>query len=142
MQFLELRMAIETLRREGYDIRTGSPLNFLMVNEHPSCRAGIDRLIVAPDLRIYPCDAFKQVLAEEIVGTASLSSLDGASLRECWEKSPYLEAVRTQVASGVVEPCESCRSLVRCRSGCLAQRTILAGELVTGPDPMCLRGGG
>jgi len=73
IQNLQLKKTIEKLRSEGFDIRTGSPYNFLMVNDQPKCSSGIDRLIIGPDLRIYPCDAFKQVKAEEIVGTLNLS---------------------------------------------------------------------
>ena len=94
VQNLELRNQIQELRKSGLVIRTGSPYNFLMLNDKPGCWAAIDRLIIGPDLRLYPCDAFKRIDAMELVGTANLSSLSHSSLSDCWEKSPYLEAVR------------------------------------------------
>jgi len=61
--------------------------------------AAIDRLIIGPDPRLYPCDAFKQIGAEELVKTEEWSCLAGRSLPDCWRKSPYLEAVRTYLTT-------------------------------------------
>jgi radical SAM protein with 4Fe4S-binding SPASM domain len=138
VQHLQLRRVIERLRTQGVDVRTGSPYNFLMLNDQPKCSSGIDRLIVSPDLRIYPCDAFKQVRAEEIVGTLDLSTLREHSLLDCWFSSPFLTAVREYLAGPFTEPCCSCQALSRCLSGCLAQKVIKTGGLVKMPDPMCL----
>jgi radical SAM protein with 4Fe4S-binding SPASM domain len=138
LENLQLERMIQQLRSRGVKVRTGSPYNFLMLNDQPKCSSGIDRLIVGPDLRIYPCDAFKQVKAEELVGTLDLSSLKERSLAECWRDSPFLAAVRGHLNSGFVEPCASCGALPRCLSGCLAQKVIEGGVLERKPDPMCL----
>jgi radical SAM protein with 4Fe4S-binding SPASM domain len=138
LQNLELKRTIERLRASGFDIRTGSPYNFLRVNEHPTCNCGIDRLLIGPDMKIHPCDAFKQIDAEDVVGTSELSSLDGASLRECWEGSPYLNAVREYLSTPPGKLCESCRIHSKCLSGCLAQKLVAYGNLAKRPDPMCL----
>ena len=138
MQNLELKKAIQALRAEGYKIRTGSPYNFLMVSDRPTCSAGCDRLIVGPNLRIHPCDAFKQIDAEDIVGDDPFSSLGQASLQECWERSRYLALIREHLATGFDDPCDSCTCLEKCLSGCLAQKVIAAGALTKGPDPQCL----
>jgi len=138
IQNIRLKRLIETLRSRGYDIRTGSPYNFLMLNKQPKCASGIDRLIIGPDLRIFPCDAFKQVKAEEIVGTLELSSLATNSLSECWESSPFLEEIRKYLTTDFAEPCASCTALEKCLSGCLAQKVIANGNLEKRPDPMCL----
>ena len=140
VQNLELRRMIEALRKEyGYDfVRTGSPYNFLMLNNKPACCAAIDRLIIGPDLSLYPCDAFKRIGASELVGTENWSSLAQSNLPECWGKSPYLEAVRTYLTTDFAQPCDSCRLLERCLSGCLAQKAIAYGSLGKKPDPDCL----
>lgn len=138
IQNIQLKRIIEQLRSKGFDIRTGSPYNFLMLNNQPECCSGIDRLIIGPTLRIYPCDAFKQVKAEEIVGTLELSSLKGKSLAECWEHSHYLEAIREYLTTDFAEPCASCKALEKCLSGCLAQKVIANGDLGKRPDPLCL----
>ncbi|MHB1456748.1 MAG: radical SAM protein [Armatimonadota bacterium] len=138
IQNIELKRMIEALRRDGYQIRTGSPYNFLMLNDLPICNSGVDRLVVSPDLRIYPCDAFKQVRSEEIVNTSKLSVLDQASLKECWENSPYLMAVRSTIAYGPGGACLLCGNLSRCGSGCLAQKFIASGTLDPITDPMCI----
>lgn len=138
IQNIELRRQIQNLRKAGHDIRTGSPYNFLMLNDAPTCCAAIDRLIIAPDLRLYPCDAFKRIGASELVKTEDWSCLAGTSLSDCWKKSPYLEAVRTYLTTDFKPPCDSCKLLEKCLSGCLAQKIIAYRTLDKKPDPDCL----
>lgn len=138
-QNMKLREIILSLRSEGFDVRTGSPYNFLMLNNQPECYSAIDRIIVGPDMRIYPCDAFKQIRAEEIVGTLEYSDLARYSLLECWEKSPYLSAIRNYLTTNFAKPCVSCDYLEHCLSGCLAQKVIAYGSMKKKKDPMCIR---
>lgn len=139
LQNVQLKRKILALRGKGYDIRTGSPYNFLMLNHQPKCCSAIDRLIIGPDLHIYPCDAFKQIEAKEIIGTSELSTIQGTTLQECWEKAPYLQAIRDYLITDFNEPCKSCNELEMCLSGCLAQKVITYGNLCKGIDPMCLK---
>ena len=140
VQNQELRREVLAVRKKYGDdfIRTGSPYNFLMLNEKPACWAGMNQLIVGPDLRLYPCDAFKMISASELVGADDWSCLATASLPECWMKSPYLRAVRTHLTTGLKDPCKSCKLLEKCASGCLAQKAIAYGSLDKNPDPDCL----
>lgn len=137
-QNLHLRRSITKLREDGHDIRVGSPYNFLMLKERPQCNSGIDRLTVGPDLRIFPCDAFKQLPPSELSITDKYSNLTDHSLAECWEKSPYLNAVREYLQSDFAPECAECDCLGRCHSGCLAQKIHAHGSMVKAPDPMCL----
>jgi len=138
LQNLELKRIIERLRKKGLEIRTGSPYNFLMLNDQPECSSGIDRLIIGPDLRIYPCDAFKQIKAEEVVGTLAESSVNGYSLLKCWENSPFLQAVRDYLTTPFFKKCSSCKALEKCLSGCLAQKVLINYDFRKQPDPDCL----
>lgn len=138
VQNLELRRIIQDLRKSGLTVRVGSPYNFLMLNEKPGCWAAIDRLIVGPDLRVYPCDAFKRIDSQELVGTDGWSNLRASSLEDCWNKSPYLEAIRTHLTTDFQHPCASCEFLEKCLSGCLAQKAVIEGCLKKRPDPDCL----
>jgi radical SAM protein with 4Fe4S-binding SPASM domain len=140
VQNLELRRLIETLRKKHGNefVRTGSPYNFLILNDRPACCAAIDRLIIGPDLRLYPCDAFKRIGASELVRTEDWCSLAHASLADCWAKSLYLEAVRTYLTTDFEAPCDSCKFLEQCLSGCLAQKAITYCSLAKKPDPDCL----
>ena len=138
LQNLSLKKIIERLRKHGFEIRTGSPYNFLMLNDQPKCSSGIDRLIIGPDLRIYPCDAFKQIKAEEVVGTLAKSSLHETSLRTCWEGSLFLKAVRDYLTTPFSKKCSSCKALAKCLSGCLAQKVLIKGDFRKQPDPDCL----
>jgi len=135
---LELRRMI-VAGRAKMEIRAGSPYNFLLVNESPSCCAAIDRLTIDPRFYIYPCDAFKRVEARELVGTDEFSRLDLWSLQDCWQKSPYLAAIRGYLTTPFQPPCDGCDLLERCLSGCLAQKVIAHGALKKTPDPMCLK---
>jgi len=137
-QNLELRKIIIELRDQGYDIRTGSPYNFLMINKNPICLSAINRLIVLPDLRIYPCDAFKQIKAEEICDSIEYSELTNNSLIDCWDKSKYFNEIRKYVANDIQGPCENCAYLAGCSSGCLAQKFVIYGTLANNCDPSCL----
>lgn len=65
-QNLELRDMVRVLRR-SFNIRLGSPYSFLLTGETSQCLAGLDRLSISPDLRVYPCDAFKRIEATGIV---------------------------------------------------------------------------
>lgn len=138
VQNQRLRQIILTLRKSGFKIRTGSPYNFLMINEKPGCWAAVDRLVIGPDMKVFPCDAFKRIDSEELVGTDDWSSLSEASLQDCWQKSPYLQAVRQFLMTDFADPCASCGFLERCVSGCLAQKTLVEGALRKRPDPDCL----
>jgi radical SAM protein with 4Fe4S-binding SPASM domain len=138
VQNLRLRQIILSLRKQGFTVRTGSPYNFLMVNEKPGCWAAIDRLVIGPDMKVYPCDAFKRIGSEELVGTDDWSNLCETSMQDCWQKSPYLQAVRQFLMTDFTDPCASCGFLDRCVSGCLAQKTLAEGTLRKCPDPDCL----
>jgi radical SAM protein with 4Fe4S-binding SPASM domain len=137
-QNIELRMLIEKGRMDGLKIRTGSPYNFLMINDKPECRAAIDRLIIGPDMKFYPCDAFKHIEGVALTGKSNYSNLREFSLTECWEKSPYLLAIRNYLTTEFPDKCKSCKELERCLSGCLAQKVIENGTLEKAPDPMCM----
>lgn len=137
-QNLELRDSIIELRNKGFDIRTGSPYNFLMLREKPQCRSGIDRLTISPDFNITPCDAFKQISSAHLGVSNNYSCLKKHSLTECWENSPYLKKVRDYLTTPFAEKCRGCSSLKKCLSGCMAQKYYAHGSLVKTPDPMCL----
>lgn len=133
-----LRATILELVDEGYDVRVGSPYNIFMMNENPECCSGIDRLTVLPDLRIVPCDAFKQILPEMIGVSGEFSSLRENSLADCWGKSAYLLRIREYLTSPFGEECAGCNLLENCISGCVAQKYYAFGELAKRHDPMCL----
>lgn len=137
-QNLELRDSIVELRKKSFDMRTGSPYNFLMLREKPECRSGIDRLTISPEFNITPCDAFKQISPANLGVDNNYSCLKKHSLIECWENSPYLKMVREYLTTPFAEKCDSCISLKKCRSGCMAQKYYAHGSLVKAPDPMCL----
>lgn len=136
----ELRKTIIALRKSGHDIRTGSPWNVLWLNENPRCMAAQDRMIVAPNLRIYPCDAFKQVEYENISPEDKYSVIETNSLKECWEKSDYFNIIRNKQNSVPERPCYGCDKYESCKSGCLAQKYLKYSNLSQNPDPICIRG--
>lgn len=135
---LALRKTIVELRDEGNDIRVGSPYNILALKSNPECCAGIDRLTISPDLRISPCDAFKQITPEMIEVSSEFSSLVSSSLADCWIKSAYLQKIREYLTTPFAEECGGCNSFESCLSGCVAQKFFAYGDLVKCPDPMCL----
>jgi radical SAM protein with 4Fe4S-binding SPASM domain len=137
-QYIELKGTINRLLLDGHSIRTGSPFNILLLNDQPACCAGIDRITIGPDCNIFPCDAFKQIKAEELVGSDEYSSLAYNSLHDCWNQSKYLKRIREYLTTDFAEPCLSCALLEKCFSGCLAQKIIEYGDMKKHSDPWCL----
>lgn len=137
-QNLDLRRIIQALRADGHRIRLGSPYNFLMLRDDPKCCAGIDRLSIGPDLRVFPCDAFKHLPPEVLGVGAEYSNLTHCTLAECWEKAPYLQAVREYLTTDFADECAECSALEDCLSGCMAQKFHAYGKPLKCPDPMCL----
>lgn len=135
---LALRESILELRDEGYDIRVGSPYNVLALKNNPECCAGIDRLTISPDLRISPCDAFKQITPDMIGISNDYSFLGVDSLANCWTKSAYLQKIREYLTTPFAEKCSGCKRLENCLSGCIAQKYYAYGNFIKRPDPMCL----
>lgn len=135
---IELRDMIYKLRNLSHDIRVGSPYNFLMLREKPRCNAAVDRITIGPDLRIHPCDAFKHIFPKDIGITNEYSDLNDHSLQTCWNKSPYLNKVRKHLSGDIGDECNSCQSLEKCNSGCLAQKFYAHGRFSKIPDPLCL----
>jgi radical SAM protein with 4Fe4S-binding SPASM domain len=136
-EYVDLKRIIEGLRGKGFDVRTGSPFNFLFINNTPKCNSAIDRLIISPDLKIHPCDAFKQI-SDSTTNNDGYSSLEYHTLKDCWNHSPFLNEIRTFLTSDFQEPCVSCTKLKSCLSGCLAQKYLTYGGLKKKPDPACL----
>ena len=141
-QNLELIHIIKSIRKTGYELRTGSPFNVLLLNDKPKCMAATDRMIIAPDLKIYPCDAFKQIEASEISNQVTASDLLNHTLKDCWNCSSYLNSVRMSISTMPNEPCKSCTQYKSCKSGCLAQKFLKYKTLTPNCDPACLRTGG
>lgn len=138
MENLELKRQILNLRESGFNIRTGSPFNFLCLEGQPLCKSGINKLIIGPNLSIYPCDAFKQISSDSIFCNDEFSSLRKHSLLDCWKKSVYLNKIRDILRHELKEPCLSCQKTDLCKSGCLAQKVILNKSMRQAVDPSCL----
>lgn len=130
---------IKDIKAQGFNIRTGSPFNVLLINDNPKCMAAKDRLIIAPDLRVYPCDAFKQIKAEQLVEVQHACSLENNSLLKCWEESTYLNTVRKFLEQEPNETCKLCSQYNKCLSGCLAQKYLENETLESRQDPACLK---
>lgn len=130
----QLRKEIINLRtKKVIDIRLGSPYNILCLESEVYCKAGIDRLVINPQGKVFPCDAFKNIDRKDDYG----SVLDH-SLHEIWEKSEYLNTVRECLASGLPGVCTSCTKKSTCKSGCLAQKVIKHRNFRKHKDPDCL----
>lgn len=133
-QNIQLRDIILDLRKQGYNIRVGSPYNFLNIEGSIPCCSGIEQLTIRPDLTICPCDAFKGVSPKNLQISDDFYSLSNNTLYDCWNKSTYLNKIREYV--NMPEKCSNCKT---CPTGCLGQKFYTYGELTPKPDPMCLK---
>jgi radical SAM protein with 4Fe4S-binding SPASM domain len=135
--YLLLKKDIERLRKK-FDIRTGSPFNFLLLNNEPLCLAAYNKMIINPNLDVFPCDAFKQMPPKEVIGEDDFSNLGTNSLGDCWNKSLFLNKVREYLREGVKEPCHECGNVKLCQSGCLAQKVLAYQDFRYINDPNCI----
>jgi len=121
---VELAEAIEYSRSQHpqLTIRAGSPFNVLGVGFTP-CNAAQDVLIINHRGEIFPCDAFKNVHVAE----PEFGSVLKRPLKEVWEKSVYLNRVRSILNRHTGDGCQSCNTFDGCRSGCLAQKVLRDG---------------
>lgn len=133
--------------RKNYDveIRLGSPYNIMMLNTDVDCIAAWRTLSISPNGNVYPCDAFKNIEPCDIGLEDPYNNILSHSLRECWERSTYLGAIRRYLTTRFGEPCSNCKELEKCKSGCLAQKvlnqeSIENGNIAKRPDPLCLKG--
>lgn len=124
---------VDLINEKKIDIRLGSPYNILALRSDVYCKAGIDRLIINPLGKVYPCDAFKNIHEKDDYGSVLDYSLD-----IIWEKSEYLNKVRKYLASDYAQICRSCTELPKCKSGCLAQKVIKNRNFKKDRDPDCL----
>ena len=113
-------------------IRTGAPFNILCPESPAVCDAAKSVLTIGPDGIASPCDGFKQFRIQDDFG-----NILNHSLSEVWNKSKLLNAVRGLQESRQDSLCSSCSLFTKCKSGCLAQRTISAGLIADGRDPDC-----
>jgi len=114
-------------------VRTGAPFNILLPDCPSACTAGLSVLVVRPNGRAVPCDAFKQFSLDDRFGNVLEHSLS-----EVWTHSELLNRVRRIQESTHDSECVSCPAFSRCRSGCLAQKAIAGRALTDGKDPDCL----
>jgi radical SAM protein with 4Fe4S-binding SPASM domain len=123
-ELLELAEAIQYCREQQpqLTIRAGSPFNVLRVGYTP-CNAAQDVLIINHRGEIFPCDAFKNVHVAE----PEFGSVLTRPLKDVWEKSIYLNRVRSILEKHTGDNCQSCNSFDGCKSGCLAQNVIRSG---------------
>ncbi len=142
---VELRSLILKCRQlHDVKIRVGSPYNILMLDGGVDCIAARRTLSIGPNGNIYPCDAFKNIEPHHIGLKDLYNNILLHSLRECWEQSEYLNAIRCYLTTPFEEPCSRCAYLQWCKSGCLAQKvieqeSIEGGNIGKRPDPLCLR---
>jgi radical SAM protein with 4Fe4S-binding SPASM domain len=137
----ELRQILTQARCGGFSddkLRFGSPFNFLLLR-HPgdaqTCAPGVGKATVGPDLRVFPCDAFKHIAPWQIGLEEPHPSLAWKDLRWCFN-SPYFREVRRMALAKPTGTCKSCNSFSSCGGGCLAQK-ILAGLKASDRDPAC-----
>jgi radical SAM protein with 4Fe4S-binding SPASM domain len=143
-EIMDLRTLILKCRQQsGLSLRLGSPYNIMMLENNVDCIAARQTLCIGPNGNVYPCDAFKNIEPEDIGLNDPCNNVATHSLRECWEKSKYLNAIRHYLTTPFGEPCAHCHHLQQCKSGCLAQKvleqeSIENGNITKRPDPLCL----
>lgn len=118
--------------------RLGAPFNFMICRPGDAqiCTPGIGKATVGPDLRVFPCDAFKHIAPWQIgLPEEPHPNLAWKDLRWCLH-SPYFREIRHMMCESRSRDCSGCDVLSKCGGGCMAQK-ILAGVKASDRDPAC-----
>ena len=135
-QHIALREMVSNIASDKkINIRLGSPYSMLQTVDVPTCRAGVDRMLISPDGTAYPCDAYKGFRYEG----DSFSNVYEVGLRVVWTKSLFFRHAR-KLARQVPKACRDCVHESYCHGGCPAQRAFEYSELkASHTDPCCLQ---
>lgn len=136
---IALRQIISNLRKNGNNIRLGSPYSIMHFSDIPHCEASLTKMTISPTLAIFPCDAFKQIQASKLDIKDNYENLCNCSLQDAWENSIYFNTVRHYIMSSHGDKCRICSEFKICRSGCPAQKVHITKKLSKIQDPLCLR---
>jgi radical SAM protein with 4Fe4S-binding SPASM domain len=129
-EYSELRNLIIDLRETYGDdwLRTGAPWSSLLPGHTDSCTAGVNKLLISAEGKVFPCEAFKF--------TAGLrQTFYGGDLANIWASDELLGAVRS-ARDNLPQECAGCGSAAHCHGGCPGQRLLQTGTLHL-PDPLC-----
>jgi len=77
--------------KNGLKIRIGEPLRTILFNSPVNCTAGIDKLLIKPDGKVFPCVAMKNILS----GIKNdCNDIKKYNLSEIWKKSKVFRSLR------------------------------------------------
>ena len=96
----------EYMAKEVVDIRIGIP--FMECDKRVNCLAGVSKLDVRYDGKVYPCEAFKNENLKHLI-TAEADNVKEKSLKEIYRKSDYLLQARKLLEKFQTQmTCETC----------------------------------
>ncbi len=135
-QHLALRAMVTSLASDNQvSIRLGSPYSILQRVDVPACRAGIDRMLIAPDGTAYPCDAYKGFVFPD----DAFANVFAVGLETVWTRSAFFREAR-EYARKLPSECRDCAYEDTCHGGCPAQRVFQYGQFnLVHRDPDCLQ---
>ena len=111
------------------NVRKGAPFNCLFFGDGVRCSAGLDKVLIGPDGRVFPCEAFK---SEKVS-----SNIKRESLQQIWRNDPRINQVRN-LRTEEISFCNSCPEMYTCNGGCPGQRLLHYNNMLVGPDPICI----
>ena len=112
---IELFDLFSVLKKSYGDfLRLGSPYNPFGIEPLKRCSAGFDKLTITPNLEIYPCVAFKNIVSPVKFGKFNL--IDAF-------KSDLFKMIRNFSIEDIND-CNFCNNKNICNGGCIAQRLI------------------
>jgi radical SAM protein with 4Fe4S-binding SPASM domain len=130
-EYLDLKRQIEDVQQTHPDmmVRTGAPWTCLLHGSSSPCTAGVNKLLLSAEGKVFPCEAFKFTARHR-------RTFYGRSLNDIWTDDPLLVKIRL-ARRHTPAACRSCAHALICNGGCLGQRQ-LAGSMQSRPDPLCV----
>ncbi len=103
------------------------------LNQISRCILGEDKILIGANGNVSYCAALKHI---------NFGNIRENTLEYFWIKHPKIKEFRAFLNSGyrtIVNKCNNCELLTKCRGGCVAQRLNKYSNLFQGPDPLCYR---
>lgn len=91
--FKVFKNQVQKIRKKsnGFKFRIGNPLNAIIYNSNIDCTAGIDKLLIRPDGKVFPCVALKNLFSSL---EANCNDISKNNLSEIWTSSLLFKEFR------------------------------------------------
>lgn len=126
---IEFKDITSKIKSEKVKVRKGAPFRTLFLHESSYCSAGVNKLYINALGYVFPCEAFKFMNLQ--------SNIYNNEIEYIWNSDSLLNKLRNINYNRIIT-CRNCPNLENCQGGCPGQRLLKNGDIMKGPDPLCI----